>query len=90
MGRSKFKYDGPIISFGNILTNRWEGYTWAKTDGQALSNLAFQYKVMNKLNPNFKLYLNSRYLTEISAIDDVDDYDYIIPESWRKVLNESV
>lgn len=90
MGRSKFKYEGPVKSFNNVLTTKWEGFTWAKTDGQALNNLAYQYKIQHGFTPNYKLYLRSDCLTEVSAIDDVDDYDYIIPESWRRVLNEGV
>lgn len=39
-----YLYDGPVTSFGTIVTNRWKGSTYAMSDRKARSNLTFQYK----------------------------------------------
>ena len=38
-------YDGPVLEFDNIITNRWRGSTRAATEKRARSNLAYQFKM---------------------------------------------
>lgn len=40
----KYIYDGPVLSFGVLITDRWVGETMAVTKKKARSNLYFQCK----------------------------------------------
>ena len=46
---SKYKYEGPITSFGRVLAWDWKGETTAESAPKAKSNLAFQFKQANNL-----------------------------------------
>lgn len=39
-----YRYDGPVMIFGKIVNERWDGETVAKTEDKARSNLIYQYK----------------------------------------------
>ena len=40
-----YTYEGPVINnFNQLITNRWEGETYANTDKKATSNLHYQFK----------------------------------------------
>lgn len=40
-----YVYEGPVLNnFGQLITNRWEGETYANTDKKAKSNLCYQFK----------------------------------------------
>ena len=52
-----YLYDGPVTSFGTMVTNRWKGSTYAMSDRKAKSNLAFQYKKQRHLQPGSKIEL---------------------------------
>lgn len=40
----KYIYDGPVLSFGKLITDRWVGETMAVTQKKARSNLYYQCK----------------------------------------------
>lgn len=69
MGKSKFFYDGPVTSFGKLITDNWHGETWAVTEAKALSNLSYQYKSSNNLIPGSRIELSADYMREVSAIE---------------------
>lgn len=46
---SKYKYEGPVTSFGRVLAWEWRGETVAESTAKAKSNLAFQFKKANNL-----------------------------------------
>lgn len=37
-------YDGPVLEFDRIISERWNASTRAETEKKARSNLAFQFK----------------------------------------------
>ena len=41
---TRYVYDGPVMEFDTLLTDRWHGETVAKTKTKAMSNLAYQFK----------------------------------------------
>lgn len=41
---TRYVYDGPVMEFDALLTDRWHGETVAKTKTKAMSNLAYQFK----------------------------------------------
>ena len=46
---SKYKYEGPVTSFGRVLAWNWKGETIAESAAKAKSNLSFQFKKANNL-----------------------------------------
>jgi hypothetical protein len=40
-----YVYEGPVLNnFGQIISHRWEGETYANTDKKAVNNLCYQFK----------------------------------------------
>lgn len=39
-----YSYDGPVLVFGTLVSNRWIGQTIASSEAQARNNLAYQFK----------------------------------------------
>ena len=60
--RYYFVYEGPVLSFGKIIQNKWIYRTKAETISKALNNLAWNYKRINQLKDNFKIELDQKYL----------------------------
>ena len=60
--RYYFVYEGPVLSFGKIIQNKWIYQTKAETISKALNNLAWNYKRINQLKDNFKIELDQKYL----------------------------
>ena len=54
---STYSYDGPVLEFGKVVTNRWRSTTFAPTEVKARSNLTFQYKKQFGRTPNTKITL---------------------------------
>ena len=52
-----YKYDGPVTSFGRVITERWSGKTQATSYAKAKNNLIFQFKRSNKLLPSSRIEL---------------------------------
>lgn len=71
--KSKYHYAGPVYMFNKIITDKWEGDTWAPSDAKALSNLSYRYKTTNNLVPGTKLKLDPDYLRETTAVDDTEE-----------------
>lgn len=53
----QYNYDGPVLRFDNVVSNRWKASTIAPTEARAKSNLAYRYKKENGLMPNTKITL---------------------------------
>lgn len=54
---SKFKYDGPVMAFGNCISNKWSGSTYAVSKKKAESNLIYQFKKNNNMTPDAMITL---------------------------------
>lgn len=54
---AKFKYDGPVTSFGRVIQEQWEGYTIAESEKKAKNNLIFQFKKNNNMIAGSKVEL---------------------------------
>ena len=39
-----YSYSGPVLEFGRLIQERWEGQTVASTPAKAKSNLTYQFK----------------------------------------------
>lgn len=48
-------YDGPVKSFGKIVSEKWHGETRAISESKARTNLEFQYKKYRGLVPKAKV-----------------------------------
>ncbi len=53
----KYFYDGPVMEFGRLVENRWQGETMAVSKTKALGNLSYQWKKQNGRSPNAKVTL---------------------------------
>ena len=61
----RYRYTGPVTSFGKILTENWTGETFAVSEKKARSNLIFQYKkYYGKVTAQTKIELPNK-LTEV-------------------------
>ena len=40
----KYEYDGPVLIFDKLVTDRWKGETMAPSEKKARSNLTYQFK----------------------------------------------
>ncbi len=43
----RYIYKGPVMEFGTLLTDIWEGETVAPSEKKARSNLTYQFKKRN-------------------------------------------
>lgn len=41
---NRYVYDGPVMEFGNCVSKRWSGETFAESEKKARSNLSFRWK----------------------------------------------
>lgn len=55
--KHRYVYDGPVFKFNTVVANNWHGSTWAVSDKQAASNLAYQFKKQSGLTANTKIAL---------------------------------
>lgn len=39
-----YSYSGPVMEFGKLIANRWNGETTAPTEKKAKANLVYQFK----------------------------------------------
>lgn len=46
-GYHKYVYDGPVMMFNTLVTDRWKGETIAPSENKARSNLTYQFKRQN-------------------------------------------
>lgn len=59
-----YSYSGPVLEFDKIVTNRWQGQTYAVSEAKARSNLAFQFKKENGKVPRTKITLSGKIVAE--------------------------
>ena len=52
-----YLYDGPVVEFEKIITNRWCGQTYAVSEAKARTNLAHQFKKETGRIPRTKIIL---------------------------------
>ena len=50
-------YEGPVIEFGKLVQERWNGKTIASSEKKAKNNLAYQWKRKNNRTPMTKISL---------------------------------
>lgn len=62
----KYKYEGPVTSFGRVLAWEWKGETIAESAAKAKSNLSFQFKRDNNLVRGSRIELPGKLM--VSAI----------------------
>ncbi len=43
----KYVYEGPVMVFDQLVTDRWKGETIAPSEKKARSNLTYQFKKQN-------------------------------------------
>ena len=52
-----YSYDGPVMEFERVISNRWVGTTYAVSPSKARSNLIFQFKKQYNKVPSAKITL---------------------------------
>lgn len=62
--KKKYHYDGPIISFGKIIDNKWSADTYAVTAKQAMNNFKYQANIKMGRVKNNKISLPGQILEE--------------------------
>ena len=55
--RKLYHYEGPVMSFDNIIQDFWKGGTQAESESRAKANLKFQYKMKHKMDRGAKIEL---------------------------------
>lgn len=53
----QYFYCGPVMLFNTCVISKWKASTVAASKEKARSNLAYQYKMTNKLLPGTKISL---------------------------------
>ena len=53
----KYMYDGPVLVFDTLVTDRWKGETMAPNARKARSNLSYQFKKQSNRMPGVKVTL---------------------------------
>lgn len=57
MAYARYTYEGSVMEFDRVITERWFSSTYAPTEKKARSNLVFQYKRQYGRTPNAKITL---------------------------------
>lgn len=55
--RNLYAYQGAILQFDRVVADNWIGRTLAKSERQARTNLAYQYKQQCGLTPSARITL---------------------------------
>lgn len=50
-----YVYEGPVTSFGRVISNFWQGITKANSFNQGKNNLMYQFKKQYGLPVNYKI-----------------------------------
>lgn len=61
---SLYSYNGPVLEFDRIVTDRWEAQTYATSEAKARSNLAYQFKRETGRVPRTKITLPGKIVLE--------------------------
>lgn len=54
---NKYVYNGPVMQFGMLIAERWQGETMAPTEKKARSNLIYKFKINHNLIASSKIEL---------------------------------
>ena len=57
MTKELYFYNGPVMEFDRVVSERWTGKTYAVSESKAKSNLAYQYKKHYGKLPSAKITL---------------------------------
>ena len=63
--RRIYRYEGPVFSFGRVISDKWKYGTRAVSEKEAIAHLTFNYKMKNKLTKEAKIELDKKCLTII-------------------------
>lgn len=53
----KYVYDGPVLEFDRVISERWRATTFAPSERKARSNLTYQFKKQFGKDPITKITL---------------------------------
>lgn len=53
----KYVYNGPVEEYDDCIRRRWKSQTFAVSEKKARSNLAYQWKKANNLDPRTRVTL---------------------------------
>lgn len=59
---NRYIYEGPVMSFGKCIADKWVGETVALSEKKARSNLAFQFKKDAGKVPTFHIELPAKLI----------------------------
>lgn len=59
-----YSYEGPVLEFDKIVTNRWKAETYAVSEAKARTNLAYQFKIETGRVPRTKITLPGKMKIE--------------------------
>lgn len=55
-------YDGPVLEFGRVITDRWQASTRAVSEKKARCNLAHQFKTQYERVPASKITIPGKLI----------------------------
>lgn len=61
---SLYSYNGPVLEFDKIVSNHWQGQTYAVSEAKARTNLAYQFKQETGRVPRSKISLPGKIILE--------------------------
>lgn len=59
----QYTYSGPVWIFNNLVANKFQATTVAPSREKALSNLKYQFKMLNNYVASARVTLDPKYLT---------------------------
>lgn len=59
-----YRYDGPVLEFNRIVSDRWQASTWACSEAKARTNLAYQFTRDTGRVPRSKITLPGKIVIE--------------------------
>lgn len=59
---NRYFYDGPVMEFEKVVSDRWQASTYAVSEAKARSNLTYQYKRENGKDPRSKITLPGKII----------------------------
>ena len=65
-----YSYDGPVMEFDKIITNRWQSQTYAVSEAKARSNFAYQFKKLTGKVPRSKITLPGKIVKKELSEDE--------------------
>lgn len=60
----RYFYEGPVLSFGKCIADKWSGTTIASSEAKARNNLGYQYKKRNGKAATFNVTLPGKLIEE--------------------------